>query len=263
MSRVIPLTSNSDSATIDRLARWVIFAAVVLATLLVIVSPGFVAAVIQSLWKRETSGGLLHPVIIVASVLVFLWERYWPVGGRKISSAAQLTDLGWWLISGLCAVSFPIVFATLSNKAVNAVAQTGSEPYDLLGGFPWWLRYALAILLVDFTRYLVHVLRHKVSWLWRFHATHHSTHELNQFSAYRMHPVDYAVGVAVAAVPFSLFQIPVEGFVLYQVGIGVLGRTHHAAVTWHWPFLNWIIVSPRAHRIHHSTSEECFDKNFG
>lgn len=257
------LKSPSDANLIDLAARWIIFVAVVITTGMVVFTPGFVSEVFQSLWRREAAGGLLNPVIIATAILVFLWERYWPVGGRKISPAAQLTDLGWWMISGVSAVGFPIAFAALTNKAASAVAPATGEPFDLLGGLPWWLRYALAILLIDFFRYLVHVLRHKIPWLWRFHATHHSTHELNQFSAYRQHPVDYAVGVAVAAVPFSLFQIPVEGFVMYQIAIGMLGRTHHAAVAWHWPVLNWIFVSPRIHRIHHSSAEECYDKNFG
>ena len=243
------------------MVRLLVFLVVVVATLLLVFTPGFVDDVFQSLIRRETSGGLLHPVIIATAILIYLWERYWPVGGRAISAPARVTDLGWWLINATCAVSLPVIFAMLTNPAIESVSPA-KERFDLFGSCPWWLRYALAILLVDFVRYSIHVIRHKIPLLWRFHATHHSTHELNQFSAYRMHPVDYAFSVAVAAIPFGLFRIPVEGFVLYQVLTGVLGRTHHAAVRWKWPIINWILVSPQVHRIHHSTAEEYYGKNY-
>ncbi len=255
--------TNAD--VFDKFVRLILFLLVAGVTATAVFSPGFVSQVFRSLVQREFSGGLLHPAIIATAILIYLWERYWPVGGRSISGPAQLTDLGWWLINVLCVVTFPVVLANFSDRAVDSVAtvtSTGTQ-FDLLAGLPWWLRYALAILLVDFVRYAIHVLRHKLPLLWRFHATHHSTHELNQFSAFRMHPVDYAFSAAVAAIPFSLFRIPVEGFVIYQVAIGVLGRTHHAAVQWKWPIINWILVSPQVHRIHHSTSEKCFGKNYG
>lgn len=258
-----PLRTAFLNANFERLVRLLLFAAVVSATLFLIFTPGFVNEIVQALVKRESGGGgLLHPVIIATAVLVYLWERYWPVGGRKISVPAQLTDLCWWLINATCYVSFPFVFAMVVNRASSSVS-VADDKFDVLGGLPWWLRYALAILLVDFIRYAIHVLRHQIPLLWRFHATHHSTHELNQFSAFRMHPVDYAFSAAVAAVPFSLFSIPVDGLVIYQVITGVLGRTHHAAVRWKWPIVNWILVSPQIHRIHHSTAEDCYGKNYG
>lgn len=257
------ISAPDKNSRFEQTVRAVLFLLVLCATLFLVFTPGFVTEVFTSLVRQETGGGgLLHPVIIATAALIYLWERYWPVGGRKISAPAQLTDLGWWLINATCAVSFPVVFAAMASQASGSVPAV-EEKFDVLGGLPWWLRYALAILLVDFVRFAIHVLRHQIPLLWRFHATHHSTHDLNQFSAFRMHPVDYAFSAAVAAIPFSLFSVPVEGFVIYQVVSGVLGRTHHAAVKWKWPIVNWILVSPQVHRIHHSTSDKCYGKNYG
>ena len=231
-------------------------------TLALLLTPGFVSTAAMSLLQREGSGGLLHPAMLTATILVFLWERYYPVGNRPVSGPAQVNDLIWWLTNATLAVGAPVLAAIFFQRASSAVT-ADAEPFDLFAGLPWLLRYLIAVLAVDLVRYGVHVCRHKIRILWRFHATHHSTIELNQFSAYRLHPIDYGVSVAIAAIPFGLFSVPVEGFVLYQVFTGVLGRTHHAAVCWRWPILNWFLVSPQAHRVHHSTNQEHYDKNYG
>ncbi len=264
-----PIETNKIASPDDREHWWVraALAAITIGGIVaVLLMPGMVGEILTSLVDREYSRGLLHPAILATSALLFVWERYWPVGGRKISGPAHLTDIGWWFFNAAFAVSVPIVAATLMYKATDSVSAAVTEkpePFDILGWLPWALRYVLAILLVDFVRYVIHVIRHKVPLLWRFHATHHSTEEMHQFSAYRMHPVDYTFAVAVASIPFCLFSVPVEGFVIYQVVMLALGRTHHAAVSWKWPWLNKILVSPEAHRIHHSTDEIHYDKNYG
>ncbi len=36
-----------------------------------------------------------------------------------------------------------------------------------------WVEVALAVVLLDYTLYLWHVLAHRVPFLWRFHVVHH------------------------------------------------------------------------------------------
>src|SRR5205085_404436 len=52
---------------------------------------------------------------------------------------------------------------------------------------PAWLEVALAVVLLDYTLYVWHVLTHKVPFLWRFHVAHHVDLDLDASTALRFH----------------------------------------------------------------------------
>ena len=45
-------------------------------------------------------------------------------------------------------------------------------------------------ILADLGFYTVHRLFHKIPWLWKFHAVHHSIEEMDWLAADRVHPID-------------------------------------------------------------------------
>ena len=55
---------------------------------------------------------------------------------------------------------------------------------------PGPVRDALAVIGMDYTIYLWHVLTHKVPLLWRFHLVHHLDLDLDSTTALRFHAVD-------------------------------------------------------------------------
>lgn len=57
-------------------------------------------------------------------------------------------------------------------------------------GLPLPAQGILAVLLGDVSVYWFHVASHRVPWLWRFHAVHHSARHLDWLAAHREHPVD-------------------------------------------------------------------------
>lgn len=126
---------------------------------------------------------------------------------------------------------------------------------------------ALALLLLfigqEFCYYCYHRAAHRVRWFWGNHAVHHSPNELNLSAAFR-------IGIFGKLTGNSLFFIPLIwiGFdprtvftllslnLLYQFWI-------HA--TW-IPTLGWlegIINTPSAHRVHHASNVDYLDANFG
>lgn len=62
---------------------------------------------------------------------------------------------------------------------------------------PRWARDAIAVLLLDYTLYLWHVVEHRSPWLYRFHQVHHADLELDVSTAARFH-----VGEFLASVPW-------------------------------------------------------------
>jgi sterol desaturase/sphingolipid hydroxylase (fatty acid hydroxylase superfamily) len=64
----------------------------------------------------------------------------------------------------------------------------------------------LAILLMDYTLYLWHVLTHRVPALWRFHQVHHCDLDMDASTALRFHFAEMAISV-----PYRAAQVAVLG----------------------------------------------------
>lgn len=64
----------------------------------------------------------------------------------------------------------------------------------------------LALVLLDYTLYIWHVLMHRVPWLWRFHVVHHVDLDLDTSTALRFH-----FGELTASVVWQVGQVVLLG----------------------------------------------------
>lgn len=120
---------------------------------------------------------------------------------------------------------------------------------------PRIVRDVLAVLLLDYTLYLWHVLTHQVPFLWRFHQVHHIDRDLDASTAIRFH-----FGEMACSVPFRAAQVLVIG--VSPQALAVWQSCLFASIIFHHSNLRlplgWerrlahIIVTPRIHGIHHS-----------
>jgi sterol desaturase/sphingolipid hydroxylase (fatty acid hydroxylase superfamily) len=131
---------------------------------------------------------------------------------------------------------------------------------------PPWLEVAVAVVLLDYTLYVWHVLTHRVPLLWRFHEVHHADRDLDASTALRFHfgemilSVPWRAGqiVAIGATPLALstWQTLTLLAILFhhsnvRLPIGVERR------------LARIVMTPRLHGIHHSIVRDESDANWG
>ena len=70
--------------------------------------------------------------------------------------------------------------------------------------------------VLDFSLYSVHWLSHRVRWLWRFHAIHHSARRLYWLNSTRMHPVDMASTLVISLAPLALLGAPAHVLALFD-----------------------------------------------
>jgi sterol desaturase/sphingolipid hydroxylase (fatty acid hydroxylase superfamily) len=126
-------------------------------------------------------------------------------------------------------------------------------------------RDVLAVILMDYTLYLWHVLTHRVPFLWRFHQVHHIDRDLDATTAIRFH-----FGEMAASVPFRATQILVIGtspraLETWQTLLFASILFHHSNVRLPLRLERWIahlVVTPRLHGIHHSTRDEEVNSNW-
>ena len=64
------------------------------------------------------------------------------------------------------------------------------------------------VLLSDLFVYWGHRLQHRVGFLWRFHAVHHSAEHLDWLAAHREHPLDTIYTIGIINLPHSSSAFP-------------------------------------------------------
>lgn len=130
---------------------------------------------------------------------------------------------------------------------------------------PGWLEVALAVILLDYTLYLWHVAMHKVPLLWRCHLPHHVDLDMDASTALRFHLAELLVSVPWRAAQIVLIGVSPLGLSIWQTATLVVVIFHHSNTELplgleRW--LNYLIVTPRMHGIHHSIVPEEQNSNW-
>tara|TARA_B100000780_G_scaffold254722_1_gene203026 strand:+ start:478 stop:1749 length:1272 start_codon:yes stop_codon:yes gene_type:complete len=123
------------------------------------------------------------------------------------------------------------------------------------------LLYVIAFICVDFASYWNHRLNHKVNIFWNRHVIHHSSEEFNLACALRQ-SISAWIGFG------ALFLIPAAFFGVPPQLIALLAPIHLFSQFWYHTrhigklgFLEYIIVTPSQHRVHHAINPIYIDKN--
>jgi sterol desaturase/sphingolipid hydroxylase (fatty acid hydroxylase superfamily) len=130
---------------------------------------------------------------------------------------------------------------------------------------PKWLETVFAVVLMDYTLYLWHVLTHKVPFLWRFHLVHHVDLDLDASTAVRFHFGELVISVLWRSAQILAIGVSPASFAAWQAFLFPSILFHHSNVR--LPFelektLQNFIVTPRLHGIHHSIIQAETDSNW-
>ena len=125
-----------------------------------------------------------------------------------------------------------------------------------------WEVFALCALINDAMFYLSHFLQHHVRFLWAVHCVHHSPKQYDLTTGI----CGSVLGPLVTA-PFYLW-IPLLGihpliFLICDKPFKFVGLAYHTDVVPKLGPLEYLFVTPSAHRVHHASDEKYLDRNFG
>lgn len=121
--------------------------------------------------------------------------------------------------------------------------------------------YFIAFICIDFASYWNHRLNHSINVFWNRHVVHHSSEEFNLACALRQ-SISSLIGFgALFLIPAALLGIP------HKV-ITILAPLHLFGQFWYHTrhigklgWLEYILVTPSQHRVHHAINPEYIDKN--
>ena len=203
---------------------------------------------------------LVHPGLMTTRDAVLFWllgfsfalaEYVWP--SRRIRRRAEL---GWNVLGyAWTALNFYVV-------AVLAALLFRIPPRGLLLNRPSYQRLLILLIVSDFTIYWSHRLRHTTVF-WRIHRWHHSSQQLHWLSSVRTTLLDY-LGIVVVVIIASWVMSLSPAELAVASGANIFANLWmHANVSFGNGWIERLIVTPRFHRVHHGSSEACFNRNFG
>lgn len=199
---------------------------------------------------------VLPPLLLAAILLSFLAERAAPYepewnhdqGDRKRDILHALVN----------EASYGLTLALVPALTLLAPFP-GLWPH----AWPLWLQVLMAIVVADAGITLAHYLSHKVEWLWRFHAVHHSVKRLYGFNGLMKHPLHQAIETTAGATPLILAGMPLQVGMLLGFAVAIQLLLQHSNVDMRIGPLRHVLALAPVHRFHHQRDGHVGDVNFG
>jgi sterol desaturase/sphingolipid hydroxylase (fatty acid hydroxylase superfamily) len=201
----------------------------------------------------------LLDLLLMALIYVPL-ERIWPQYPEQGTfRKGWIQDVVYFMSTHLPIqiLSFLVLLpATQATKYLGVPALQ-----ELIARMPWLLQFFLAVVVADVAEYFIHLALHKVPFLWRFHAVHHSSKALDWIAGSRSHFIDDTLvrGFILAPLMLGFSQTII---VWYLVFVTLHATWTHCNFGPNAKWLEKFLVMPRYHHWHHTSQKESIDKNF-
>jgi sterol desaturase/sphingolipid hydroxylase (fatty acid hydroxylase superfamily) len=176
-----------------------------------------------------------------------------------------VTDICYWLFVPIftrylriwvTVAGTVVLFHISDGQKISEFYEHGHGPLSRL---PLWAQGVLYVVLADFALYWIHRGFHR-GFLWKYHAVHHASEDVEWISASRFHPVNLALGTALVDVVALLSGIAPDIFIVVGPFNIITSCLVHANLDWTFGPLRQVFASPVFHRWHHARA--VCDKNF-
>jgi alkylglycerol monooxygenase len=192
------------------------------------------------------------PFFILAMLVEYLYGRFVRRQTYRLADTVNSLQLG--TLSRLVDV-LRLGFSAVVFGAV--VKWLGIAQWSMESAWQW----VVAFVAYDFCYYWKHRMGHEWRIMWASHIAHHQSEEFNLSTALRQTGTDY-VGF-VFYIPLYLVGVPAAAVItvgslnlIYQFWV----HTEHIR---RLGPLEWILVTPSNHRVHHARNPEYIDRNYG
>ena len=198
---------------------------------------------------------LLYSAVFIPLERLFALRVEQPVFRRQ-----WVVDLTYFFVNSLLIEVLTIV--TLTPALILFGWARVGWVSGAVGTMPLWLQVPALLLVADFTQYWVHRTFHVVPVLWRFHAIHHSTEQMDWLAGSRLHLVDVIVTRGLTYVPIFVLGFSEAALIVYVFIVAAQATFIHANVRWEFRPLRRLVATPAFHHWHHSAEREAVDRNF-
>ncbi len=223
---------------------------------------GIYLHIVMLSWGIDLQISTYVPIFFAAGMIT-LFELYfphlhqWKPNIKDVKNDAMYMLIVQTILPKVLAFFTALVLLRYSNE--SSLFNLNLWPHYL----PVWIQAMIMILVADFFRYWLHVASHKNSFLWRFHAVHHSPKKLYWINTGRFHPIEEVAQFLFDALPFILLGVSEYVLAFYFVFYAINGFFQHSNIKLKFGVLNYLISTAELHRWHHSRIENESNSNYG
>lgn len=209
------------------------------------------------------------PATFLLAVVFTVLSHFWACNpGRPWWRKRELvTDILYWffipVVARIVRINLMILGARLvfNINTPEGLVAFYDDGFGPMAKLPLPAQALLFLLLSDFMLYWSHRLFHG-GGLWKYHAIHHSSEEVDWISAARFHPVNIFLGTVL--IDTVLLLAGVSPNVMIWLGPFTIFHSAfvHANLNWTLGPLKYVIATPVFHRWHHTGVDEGGNKNF-
>lgn len=159
-----------------------------------------------------------------------------------------------------------VVNETLSTASVSSIPAVSALGFGFSvwpHHWPFLVQTLAAILVLDLGVTLAHYASHRLRWLWRFHAVHHSVERMYGFNGLMKHPVHQSIEMAAGTLPLVLVGLPLEIGMALGFCTAIQLLVQHSNVDFRLGPLRTWLAAAEIHRLHHRKDPALGDVNFG
>ena len=199
--------------------------------------------------------------ILFTGFLFIPIERIFPRHGEQsVFRAEWREDLFYYLVSSMLVQMLTFLTFIPAKTILVFAPLTGLRAW--VGALPFLVQFIAIMFLTDFVQYWLHRSFHRVPWLWRFHAVHHSAQSMDWMAGARMHFLEVVVLRCTTVIPMYVLGFSASAMNGYIFLVFLYSTFIHANLGWRFPFVEKFLVTPRFHHWHHGIEREAIDVNF-
>lgn len=203
--------------------------------------------------------GIFLGVYLLAALLESLFSKRPPT---------QPKIRRWFINFSLVSINILVQRFTLGAAAYLTAVYAQDHGWGLMSvlNLPFWAEALIAFLFLDFAIYLQHVMSHALPIFWRLHSVHHADLDIDASSGLRFHPIEIIISILYKSVIVAALGADPWVVIAFEATLNGAAVFTHANIRYP-DKLDWIlrllICTPNMHRVHHSTSRDEMDTNFG
>jgi len=169
-------------------------------------------------------------------------------------------DLFYFLVSSLLVQILTVLSFAPVQSLLTLAPMTGLRGW--VGTWPFVIQFVVVMFLTDFVQYWVHRAFHRIPWLWKFHAVHHSAQQMDWIAGARMHFLEIIALRGVTVIPMIALGFSSGVVNAYIFTVYLYSTFIHANVGWRFPVVEKLLVTPRFHHWHHGIEDQAINVNF-